>query len=219
MPPSIPDTLRALLAADSDGEAEPAWAAFLIEHSGLLLHVARSIGGDDDASMDRYAFMLDALRRDRFLRLRGYTADGRSQFSTWLIVVARRLCLDHYRQRYGRPQGKGREAVERHRERRQLADLLGDELGFEELRASPALAPDAELAGRERTERLQQALARLGPEDRVILRLRFEEGLSVPEVARVLHTGSPFRLYRRIDRILAVLRGQLAAMGIEGARD
>ena len=54
----------------------------------------------------------------------------------------------------------------------------------------------------DRTERVQHALARLEAEDRLILRLRFEEGLSVPEVARVLHLGSPFRLYRRIDRIL-----------------
>ena len=143
MPPSIPETLRALLAAGADAEAEPAWAAFLRDHSGLLLHVARSLGGDDDAAMDRYAFMLDALRRDRFLRLRAYIADGRSQFSTWLIVVARRLCLDHHRQRYGRRQGTGREAVERHRDRRQLTDLIGDELGLEELRASASRSPES----------------------------------------------------------------------------
>ena len=95
-----------LARGGSDADAEPAWAAFLSKHSGLLLHVARSLGGDDDAAMDRYAFMLDALRRDGCLRLRGYVADGRSQFSTWLIVVARRLCLDEYRHRYGRPQGR-----------------------------------------------------------------------------------------------------------------
>lgn len=219
MPPSIPDSLRALLAAGPEADAEPAWVAFLEDHSGLLLHVARSLGGDSDAAMDRYAFMLDALRRGHFLRLRGYVEDGRSQFSTWLIVVARRLCLDHYRQQYGRPQGKGREAVERHRDRRQLTDLISDELGLDALQASPSRAPDIQAERADRTERIQQALSRIDPEDRLILKLRFEAGLSVPEVARTLHLGSAFRLYRRIDRVLADLRGYLETLGIDDAAD
>jgi len=219
MPPHTPDTLRALLAAGTEADVEPAWEAFVRDHSSLLLYVARSLGGDDDAAMDRYAFMLDALRRDRFLRLRGYLADGRSRFSTWLIVVARRLCLDHYRQRYGRAQSTGRVATERHRERRQLTDLIGDELDLEELQTSTSGSPDTQLELADRTERLDQALSHLDPEDRLILRLRFEEGLSVPEVARTLHSGSPFQLYRRIDRVLAALRRHLESLGIEDAAD
>jgi DNA-directed RNA polymerase specialized sigma24 family protein len=44
--------------------------------------------------MDGYAYVLEALRSDDYRRLRAYAADGRSKFSTWLVVVARRLCLD-----------------------------------------------------------------------------------------------------------------------------
>lgn len=219
MPPSIPDTLRALLAARGDADAEPAWEAFLSEYSGLLLHVARSMDGDRDSAMDRYAFMLDALRRDGCQRLRGFEPDGRSLFSTWLIVVARRLCLDHYRHRYGRAQGTGRVALERHQGRRQLADLIGHELDVDRLQASSSTSPDAPLEQADRSERIQAALARIDPEDRLLLRLRFEEGLSVPEVARVLHAGSPFRLYRRIERVLVLMRGHLEALGIGGTAD
>ena len=57
--------------------------------------------GYDDA-LDPYAYMLDALRRDGCRRLRGFCANGRGRFSTWLVVVARRLCLDHHRLPVGR---------------------------------------------------------------------------------------------------------------------
>jgi hypothetical protein len=52
----------------------------------------------------RYAYILEKLQDEDFRRLRGYVADGRAEFSTWLAVVTRRLCEDFRRQRYGRPQ-------------------------------------------------------------------------------------------------------------------
>ena len=99
----LPSELRQLLNAPDDAERDNAWSRFLESYSPLLLHLARSLGGDYDAAMDRYTFMLARLRRDDFRKLRGYSADGRAKFSTWLTVVARRLCLDHYRERCGRP--------------------------------------------------------------------------------------------------------------------
>jgi DNA-directed RNA polymerase specialized sigma24 family protein len=64
---------------------------------------------------------------------------------------------------------------------------------------------------------LDAALARLDTEDRVILRLRFEDDVSVPEIARLLNLGSPFSLYRRLNRILASVRRTLEAAGINDA--
>jgi RNA polymerase sigma factor (sigma-70 family) len=218
MPPTVPESLRALLVADEATRTEASWAVFVREHSELLLRTARSLGGDHDAVMDRYTFVLDALRREDCSRLRGYAPDGRSSFSTWLVVVAHRLCLDQYRQRYGRPQSASAPAAERHRERRQLADLIGDAFAVDLLEAATDSAPDTKLENEDRTLRVGQAVAELEPEDRLILRLRFEEELSVPEISRLLRLGSPFSLYRRIDRILENLRGRLRRLGIV-ARD
>ena len=64
---------------------------------------------------------------------------------------------------------------------------------------------------------LDAALAQLDTEDRVILRLRFEDDVSVPEIARLLTLGSPFSLYRRLNRILASVRKTLEAAGINDA--
>ena len=94
--------LRRLLDATDPSLREAAWTDFVGAYSKLILHVARSSCASQDAAMDHYAFILDQLASDDFRRLRRYVADGRSEFSTWLVVVAQRLCRDHDRQRYGR---------------------------------------------------------------------------------------------------------------------
>jgi RNA polymerase sigma factor (sigma-70 family) len=215
MPQPVLHELSALLSSRNPAERERAWREFVTGQSRLLLHVARALGGDHDAAMDRYAFMLEALERDDFRRLRSYVADSRCSFSTWLIVVARRLCLDHHRQRYGRSQAGTEEASARKRERRQLTDLLGDELALATLESSDDGAPDLILQRNELLAALREAVAGLDCEDRLLLRLRFEEDISVPAIARLWNEPSPFKLYRRIDKLLADLRGRLERAGVQ----
>ena len=214
---SPPEALGSLLSATNAADREMAWAAFVQEYSDLVLRVARRMSGDHDSVMDRYAFVLEALRRDDCQRLRVYSADNRGQFATWLIVVVRRLCLDHHRHRYGRPQGERVASAERHAERRNLVDLIGDELAVRALAAPEGDDPEIELRQKDVREALEAALAQLTPGDRLVLRLRFEEDLSVPEIARATSAGSPFRLYRRINGLLERLRETLRGAGIEDA--
>lgn len=217
MTSSSPDTLQRLLDAPDGARREAAWTDFLEEHSRLILHVARHQGGDHDASMDRYAFVIEALRRDDFRRLRAYQADGVGRFATWLIVVVRRLCLDHLRHRYGRTQSDSRASRDQRAERRRLEDLLGEELGLASLEGTADQAPDQALLGAELRRALERALGNLDASDRLVLRLRFEDDRSVPETARLLGEESPFRMYRRLERILAAVRRTLQAAGIENS--
>lgn len=73
---------------------------------------------------------------------------------------------------------------------------------------------------RQASERLsavmQELLDRLGPEDQTILRLRFECGMTVAQIARSLHVEQKL-LYRRMDRQLRELRADLVSAGIEPA--
>jgi RNA polymerase sigma factor (sigma-70 family) len=209
---STPDVLVRLLAAPEGRGREGAWAAFLEQYSGLILHVARSRSHDHDGIMSHYEFVVDQLRRDDHARLRRYVSNGHGKFATWLLVVVRRLCVDHHRQRYGRLQtGNG----DRHAERRLLTDLVGDAVGLEVL-ADPVSTDDSLLRG-ERSALLARALARLTPSDRLILRLRFDDELSVPEIARLLKAPSPFVMYRRIEHTLASLRRTLEADGVHSS--
>jgi hypothetical protein len=56
----------------------------------------------------------------------------------------------------------------------------------------------------------------LPPQDRLVLRLRFDEGMAVAGVAKTLHLDQK-PLYRRIERLLFQLRGQLEAAGLQAA--
>jgi hypothetical protein len=100
--PAAPAELVTLLAADTDSARDEAWAAFVHAFTATILRTARSLGGDADSAMDRYAFVLDRLHEDDCRRLRAYVRPGAGEFILWLAVVVRRLCLDHYRERYGR---------------------------------------------------------------------------------------------------------------------
>ena len=63
---------------------------------------------------------------------------------------------------------------------------------------------------------LKSAMSGLEPQDRLILALRFEDGRSIVEVARMLHLDQK-ALYRRLDRVMKALRGALHAEGVDGA--
>jgi RNA polymerase sigma factor (sigma-70 family) len=81
----------------------------------------------------------------------------------------------------------------------------------------PAAGPEAatehgELRAQVETlgRRVQDALQSLDPEDHLIVTLRFRDGLSMAEVAKVLRVESK-PLYRRIERILARLKEVLSS--------
>jgi len=220
-PGSFPPDLARLLAAREAAAHEDAWAGFVRVHTRLLMHVARSIGRDHDAAMDAYAYLLERLREDDYRRLRAYAADGRSKFTTWLVVVARRLCLDCLRQRYGRAGGQnaavsGAEAREARGARRRLADLVAEAVE-PNLLASSRATPDVELQMRQLGEALAGALGGLPLPDRLMLTLRFEEGLSAREIAGVMGFPTPFHVYRRLNALLDGLRSRLRERGVEDA--
>lgn len=77
--------------------------------------------------------------------------------------------------------------------------------------------PYLDLQSREASLRCQSAIERvmanLLPEERVVLRLRFEDDVSVADIARTLQRDAK-QLYRRVDAILASLRQSLESQGL-----
>jgi RNA polymerase sigma factor (sigma-70 family) len=209
--------LVSILQSSDPATREEAWTALVRDYSPLLLHAARSLGGDQDAVMDRYAFILESLRQDDFRRLRAYSADHRTRLSTWLTVVATRLCLDHHRHRYGRkrPAGPSAEKAARRESRKALVDLAGTELDPSDLPDQSSGSPDDLVRAGELTAALHDALGALEPRDRLLLRLRFDEGLSVPHIAATMGFPSAFHAYRRLTQLFAQLRARLRRRGIE----
>jgi RNA polymerase sigma factor (sigma-70 family) len=215
---SIPVTLQQLLVAPDGPSRAAAWERLIGEHSHLLIRVARSMGGSHDEVMDRYAFILDHLRQSDCHRLRAYIPDSNAKFTTWLAVVARRLCLDQYRERYGRLLGGGRESADTARTRRQLEDLISTELDLDQVADPAATDPATRAQAQEVRDVLGRALAALDPGDRLLLKLRFEDDLPAREVAGLVHLPTPFHVYRRLNALFAALRSVLERAGIEGPR-
>jgi len=215
MPVDSPELDRLLRSAST--EEEQAWQSFLAAYSRLLLHVARSVYSDRDEMMDAYAFILDRLQARNFARLRAFTADGRSKFSTWLVVVARRLCLDFWRERYGRSRAVASDSSRQdQRFRQRLTALTGEDVELAGIPASVTSADD-QLAALELQHALAAAVDALPPADRLLLKLRFEDDLSAQQIARVLRLPSPFHVYRRLDAVTKLIRRMLEARGVENA--
>jgi RNA polymerase sigma factor (sigma-70 family) len=209
-----PQELRDLLQATRPGERDAAWERFVDRFSPLLLHTARSIVRDYDQAMDAYAHLLEELRADDARRLRQYSEDPRTRFTTWLVVVARRLCHDHVRQRYGRVRETAQSDPTTRESRRRLIDLVAEELDGSAPLADPADSPDAELARRDRTAALQASLAQLPSADRLLLAMRFEDDRPVREIAALLGYPTPFHVYRAVNAVLQRLRRSLRQRGV-----
>jgi RNA polymerase sigma factor (sigma-70 family) len=218
MPGVAPSELHALLHAPTEAARDDAWAGFVRAYTDQILRIVRSMGGNQDTAMDRYAFVLDQLREDGCRRLRAYAGRGSGPFGLWLVVVVRRLCLDHHRLRYGRSrEGSGHESRDARASRRRLVDLVADGLDTALLAAPLQGAPDEVLARAERERALSQALEGLQPRDRLLLRLRFGEDLPAREIARLMGFPTLFHVYRRLNKVLGALRQTLLALGVRDA--
>lgn len=218
--PDVPAELANLLSATDPADREVAWAAVVARHTRLLLHVARAVVGADDAAMDAYTYLLERLRDSDLRRLRSFSTEGRGSFTTWLVVVARRLCVDFRRQRYGRATRALRDpesgAAER-QARRRLVDLAARAIDLNTL--VDRAEPDPERAVREFElyEALRESIRALPPHDRLLLKLRFEDDLAASEIATLLRYPTPFHVYRQLNRLLDDLRVQLRRRGVTSA--
>jgi len=216
-PKGSPPQLHAVLNGDNTDARDAAWRSLIAEHSRLLVHVARSVAAKHDGAMDAYAFVLEQLRSDDFRPLRNFSSVGAGSFTTWLTVVARRMCVDFYRSRYGRPraQESNRSSAERHEARRRLADLSAAGIDVTPLLQSGDADPEQRLRETELSAILQSVLVDLEPADRLLLKLRFEDGLTAQEIATALECPTQFHVFRRLKALYGQLGKRLRSRGVE----
>ncbi|MGH9373300.1 MAG: sigma-70 family RNA polymerase sigma factor [Vicinamibacterales bacterium] len=148
-----------------------------------------------------------AIRLERLMSRDGYafeqacevlwTNDGLRTVRSELADIASRLPLR------SRPAFVGEEALETLPQNPAVRD---GEIGSEGRRAIGARVRRA----------LAPAVQELADQDRLILRLRFQDGLAVADIARALHLEQK-PLYRRFEALLRRLRDALEAAGIDRA--
>ena len=134
---------------------------------------------------------VDDLVQETWLRVleRGRSYDGHSRFEPWLFTIARNLAIDHIR-------------------RRRTVSLEPEEDGESPSPVSSEPSPFLLAARTEDSQRLAQSMQTLDFIYREVLVLRFQEDLSLQEVAAVV--GAPVStVASRIYRGLRTLRERL----------
>ncbi len=157
-------------------------------HQQRLFRYLRRLLGDETMAEDLFQQTWVRVAE----RIRSF--DAARPFGPWLLTVGRNLALDHLR-----------------RYRPQSLDEADEPVAPAE-RSSSAGDALERLALRERRERLEAALTGLAAHDREVLSLRFDEELSLKEIAALVGVPLPTakaRLYRALRR----LRTRLLTMG------
>ena len=219
MAESLPQELARLLDATDDVSRERAWNVFLNAFSPLILHAARSGSGGYDEGMDAYAAALDGLRAADYRKLRAYSADPRSKFSTWLVVVVRRICIDAQRERFGRATAaeKADGISDERAARRRLATLTGEAVELNTIADAQGSSPDEYVRRSDLNQRLEEALAELDERDRLLQTLRFVDDLPARRIAEVQGWPDQMMVYRRIAQITGMLRDKLSTRGVDSS--
>lgn len=74
--------------------------------------------------------------------------------------------------------------------------------------------PESEAAKREFLDALHEAMVELKPDERLLLRLRYEQDLSLEEISTLMQLGTPLKAQRSIQRALSRIREDLQMKGI-----
>jgi len=131
----------------------------------LVLHVVRSADDAPDVFQEIFLKVYRALPRFNF----------KASFYTWLHRVAVNACLDHLRRQQARPEVQA-----------PASDEDGSEYFHEVVDERPGLNPEQALRAQEIRGRIEAALARLNPRERVVFQLRHYQGLKLGVIGALL---------------------------------
>lgn len=181
---------EALVHAAQGGDRQ-ALAALLERHAPRVARFAGRMCHDPHEAEDVVQDTLLAAVRT----LPGFRGD--SSVPTWLYAIARSFCIKKRR--------RGRSVTR--------ADASFDDETSPEIRklGDPLPSPDERLADREVAQALDRAIALLPVPQREVLLLRDVEGLTAPEVAKVLGLGVD-AVKSRLHRARLAVRAEVAPL-------
>lgn len=130
---------------------------------GLLLRMVRTPALAEDLAQETLIKAYRAIA----------TFDRSRRFSSWLFKIAHNTAIDHLRK-------KSPPTVTLETDDDERLDPLAS------LAAPESRSPEAQAAGRDLAEALQEALMELRPDYREAILLRFQQGLPYEEIAEVL---------------------------------
>lgn len=201
-PGAATDQDRCLVDLAQHGDVR-AFEALVRRHERWVFTLAHRMVGDRADAED--------LAQEVFLKAyRGLSSfRGGSRFSTWLYAIASHHCVNHLTSRGYRTRREARSDAK--------SDASGRILpsGVERV-ADAAPGPDAVLEQRDLRRAIEDALARMTVDHRMVVILRDIQGLSYEEIAETL--GVELGTVRsRLHRARMELKAQLAPVLADGS--
>jgi RNA polymerase sigma-70 factor (ECF subfamily) len=149
---------QAVVEACQSGD-DDAFRVLFETHKDRVYSIALRYAGDSAAAMD--------IAQDTFVKLLSNIQQfrGDSSFESWLYRMVVNSCLDY------------------HRKRRRFLPLMDEALDVFRSSKEGALS---EMLREEQAERVQQVVAQLPEEQRIVVVLRYTEGRSYEEIADLL---------------------------------
>ncbi len=158
-----------------------AFRALFETYKDRVYSIALRYSGDPAAAMD--------IAQDTFLKLLSSIQNfrGNARFESWLYRIVVNACLDYKRSG------------------RRLIPFLD---GLVDLVAAPAENVLSRMVRAEQEHTVQEIVARLEPEQRIVVVLRYTEGLSYDEIAEIAGC-SPGTVASRLNRAHKILERRL----------
>lgn len=187
-PGTPPDPERAALAALERGNLDDALVVLMRGYGTAVYRYCRQMVEDDDLAQEvqQMTFVQAHEGLARFGR--------RSSLKTWLFGIARHRCLD---------------ILKMHRRRHKRFGPIEEAPDVPE----PVSSVEDRLSERSVARVLESCLRGLAPRVRTAVLLRYQQGLSYPEIARLSNEKAP-ALQVRVSRALPLLRRCLEEKGV-----
>jgi RNA polymerase sigma-70 factor (ECF subfamily) len=168
---------KAVIEACRQGDHD-AFALLFEAHRDKVYSIALRFSGDQATAMD--------ISQEAFLKVLAHIKDFRleARFDTWLYRLVVNTCMDHRRRR------------------RNLLPILEDLVDLVRPSRETVLG---DLLREEAQGQVRETVSRLAPEHRMVVVLRYTEGLSYEEIAEVLgcSRGTVASRLNRAHKILA----------------
>jgi len=176
-----------------------AFDALVRRYDQSVLRLALHMLGNEQDAQD--------VHQEAFLKAYRHLGNFRFEcsFYTWLYRIVTNLCLDHLRRRKSRREDAAT-----------VVDVHGDEMDLlSNVSDTRAMAnPARELDRKRMGERINEALSKLTPRERMVFELKHYQGLKLRTIGEMLSTteetakNTLFRATRKLRANLAELKGQ-----------
>jgi RNA polymerase sigma-70 factor (ECF subfamily) len=185
------------LIREAQKGSRSAFDALVRQYDHAVIRLALHLTGSEQDAQD--------IHQEAFLKAYRYLPNFRFEcsFYTWIYRIVTNLCLDHLRRRKSR---REEQAI--------VLDSSGEEMDLlNNLSDDRSMAnPERELERKVLGERIQRALEKLTPRERMVFELKHYQGLRLRTIGEMLNTteetakNTLFRATKKLRASLAALR-------------